>query len=159
MNEQEKLEFLKTSPHGRCVWRCDNNQVDHQSVMVEFSDGAIASHNLLCATARPTRTMHIIGTDGEVEGDFEAGTIKIRKFDVSDGPDFKEEVIDINISGDAGSGGHGGGDERLISDFVKVVQNPSDPELGSSRIEDSVYGHLIAFAAEESMKGHCVVDI
>lgn len=159
MNEEQKMEFLRTeSPHGKCIWHCDNNQVDHQSVTIEFAGGAIATHNLLCATARPSRTMHIIGTNGEIEGDFEDGIIKYRKFNLEDGPDFDEEIIDVNISGGE-LDGHGGGDTKLIADFVSLIQDPSNPALSTSKIDDSVNGHLIAFAADDSMRQGRVVEI
>ena len=37
---EQKIESLKgDNLYGRCVWRCDNDVVDHQSVVVEFEDG------------------------------------------------------------------------------------------------------------------------
>ena len=39
---EEKLESLRTdNPLGRCVWHCDNDVVDHQSVVIDFADGKI----------------------------------------------------------------------------------------------------------------------
>jgi hypothetical protein len=59
---EQKTELLKTSVYGRCVWRSDNNVIDHQSVLVEFADGCSATHNLVGGTARPARTIHLLGT-------------------------------------------------------------------------------------------------
>ena len=157
MNESEKIEFLKTSPHGRCVWRCDNNQVDHQTVVVEFTNGAVATHNLLTGTARPTRSIHIIGLQAELAGDFESGVIKLRTFNTQDGTDFDEEIIDTNIIGDGGAAGHGGGDQRLIAEFVEATNPRGMHNLGSSRIEDSTTGHMLGYAADISMNQKRVV--
>ena len=29
--------------HSRCVWKCDNNQVDRQSVIISFADGTVTA--------------------------------------------------------------------------------------------------------------------
>ncbi|MBQ4158368.1 MAG: gfo/Idh/MocA family oxidoreductase, partial [Clostridia bacterium] len=45
--------------------------------------------------------------------------------------------------------GHGGGDQRLVEDFVKYVKGEkTTPSLTS--LEDSVYGHQAVFLAEKS---------
>lgn len=153
--EEQKLESLRTdNPFGRCVWHCDNDVVDHQSVLVEFANGVTASHDLFCATARPSRTLHIIGSKGELEGDMEAGRLIIRRPNPVRGGEYTEEVVEINVKGD----GHGGGDTRLIADFVSVLRGEST-SLSTTRIEDSLTGHLIAFAADRAMLTHQVVEI
>ncbi|MDH7568401.1 MAG: Gfo/Idh/MocA family oxidoreductase [Armatimonadota bacterium] len=153
--EEQKLESLRTdNPYGRCVWRCDNDVVDHQSVIVEFANGATASHDMFCATARPTRTLHIVGTRGEIEGDMEAGRLVVRHPWTERGKEYRETPIEIAVKGD----GHGGGDSRLIADFVSVLRG-EPTSRGATRIEDSLTGHLIAFAADRSMLEHRVVEV
>ena len=151
----QKLESLRTdNPYGRCVWHCDNNVVDHQSVIVEMCNGAIASHDMFCATSRPSRTIHIIGTRGEIQGDMEAGLLLVRHPDTRQGHEFTEENLPLDVAGD----GHGGGDERLIEDFVRTLRG--EPASRSvTRIEDSLTGHLIAFAADQAMIEKRVVEI
>src|SRR5699024_8666989 len=44
---EEKLESLATdNPFGRCVWRCDNDVADRQSVVVEFDNGVTGNLTL-----------------------------------------------------------------------------------------------------------------
>lgn len=153
LTREQKLQSLRTdNPYGRCVWRCDNDVVDHQSVIVEFDDGSTASHDMFCATARPTRTIHMLGETGEIEGDMEKGLVRVRRPDLgtASSKGYSLEEIDVNTTGGAGQGGHGGGDGGLIADFVAVLRGESTSG-GVTRIEDSLTGHLIAFAADRAM--------
>jgi predicted dehydrogenase len=152
---EQKLESLRTfNPFGRCVWRCDNDVVDHQAVIAEFADGCVATHGMVTGTARPCRTIHLVGTTGEIEGVMEEGAFVLRRPDARAGHEYSEEPADVNVSAD----GHGGGDMRLVQDFVRVVRG-EPASLSTTTITDSVYGHLIAFAADEAMDGARVVEI
>ncbi len=152
---EQKLQSLrKDNPYGRCVWHCDNDVVDHQNVIVEFDNGAIASHEMFCATARPTRQVHVIGSAGEIEGDMEAGRITLRKPELAAGRGYAQEEIDIGVRND----GHGGGDERLVADFVAVLQGHRASQ-GVTHIVDSLTGHRMVFAAEESRRTGRVVEL
>ena len=157
--DEQKLESLRTdNPFGKCVWHCDNDVVDHQTVIVEFSDGSTATHNMFCATARPTRTLHILGSGGEIEGDMEAGIIKLRKPRAQKGAAYTEEVIDVNQTGGDGQGDHGGGDGALIADFIAIMRG-GEPSKSVTNIQDSLAGHAIAFAADTAMREGRVVAI
>ncbi len=152
---EDRLESLRTdNPVGRCVWRCDNDVVDHQAVIVEFADGCVATHTLVGGTARPCRTVHLVGTLGEIEGVMEEGAFTIRKPDARAGHEYSEETVDMRVSGSM----HGGGDLRLVGDFLRVLRG-EPPSISTTTIEDSIYGHLIAYAADRAMLEHCVVDI
>lgn len=148
------------NPHGRCVWRCDNDQEDHQSVLIEFADGSTATHNMVCGVSKPMRSIHILGTHGEIHGVFEDNTFVVRHIDARPGHEYTEERVDVNAGGDmhGAFGGHGGGDMRLVADFVRVVRGET-PSISCTRLEDSVYGQEIAFAADRAMNQKCAVDI
>jgi len=155
LTEAEKLASLKgDNPYGRCVWRCDNDVVDHQSVLVQFADGATATHDMFCATARPTRTVHLVGERGEIEGDLEAGRLVVRRPDPRPGPGYVETVEDLAVKDDP----HGGGDLKLVDDFVSVLRG-EPASRASTRIEDSLAGHLIAFAADRAITERRVVEV
>jgi len=77
--KNSKVDFAslkKDNPYGRCVWRCDNDVVDHQSVVVTFEDGCTATHNMVGGTARPSRAIHLLGTKGEIQGVAQGGLTK-----------------------------------------------------------------------------------
>ena len=54
--------------------------------------------------------------------------------------------------------GHGGGDWRLVADWVQAVAQ-NDSSLLSSTIEASIESHIMCFKAEESRKQMKVMDI
>lgn len=157
----QKIESLKTdNPYGRCAWKCDSEVVDHQSVAIEFEDGSTATHNMVGGTARPSRAIHLIGTNGEIQGVFEDSTFCIRHIDTRPGHEYSEELVDLNIVGDmhGAKGGHGGGDMRLVEDFVHVACG-EPPSISSTSLEDSVNGHLMGFCADRAMEERRVVEI
>ncbi|MDN5277011.1 MAG: hypothetical protein PWR01_976 [Clostridiales bacterium] len=53
---------------------------------------------------------------------------------------------------------YGGGDLRLVEDFVRRLQGEA-PSISSTVLEDSIYGHLIGFAADQSMVEKRSIDI
>ena len=155
----DKIKSLETeNDYGRCVWKCDNDVVDHQSVTINFADGCTATHNMVGGTARPSRSIHLIGTKGEIQGVFEDGKFCVRHIDTRPGHEYSEDWVDLNEGGDmhGAFGGHGGGDLRLVKDFVDLVSG-SVPSLACTSIEDSVNGHLTGFLADQAMEWERVV--
>lgn len=158
---EDKIQSLKTdNPFGRCVWKCDNDVADHQSVAIRFENGATATHNMVGGTSRPSRAIHLIGTRGEIQGCLEESKFVIRHIDPRPRHEYSEELIDLNVHGDmhGAFGGHAGGDMRLVSDFLHVLRG-EPASISTTHIEDSVNGHLIGFAADRAMEGHQVVDL
>jgi len=153
---KERLEWSlrEGNPFGKCVWRSSNNVNDHQTVIIEFDDGCTVSHNLIGATAKPCRTIHIVGTKGEIYGEMETGSFVIRKPDMDAEGFYHEEKVDITVKGE----GHGGGDSRLAEDFVRYIRG-EETSISNTDLGDSIYGHLIGFNAEEAMEGRKVVEM
>ncbi|GAA3413499.1 Gfo/Idh/MocA family protein [Paenibacillus hodogayensis] len=144
---EQKLESLRTdNPYGRCVWHCDNDAVDTQSVVVEYADGSTATHNLVGNTSRPCRSVHIIGTKGEISGVMEEGAFTIRHPVSAAGSVYSEELVKLKVSMDM----HGGGDLRLVEDFIRI-QRGEEASLSTTSLEDSIYGHLLGFGADQAM--------
>jgi len=154
VTDEMRLRSLATdNPYGRCVWRCDNDVVDRQSVAVEFANGSVASHEMICTASRPCRKMHIIGTLGEIEGTIEEGRFVVRHMNPAVEVGYDEKAIDLNVSADM----HGGGDLELVKDFVSAIAG-EPTSLATTRIEDSLTGHQIAYAAEEARTQRKVVE-
>ena len=55
-------------------------------------------------------------------------------------------------------GGHNGGDYAIMHDLVRYI-NGDRSSVSITSLDDSVYGHLCVFAAEQSRKTHSIVNI
>jgi predicted dehydrogenase len=157
----DKIASLKAdNPYGRCAWRCEMDVVDHQVVGIEFEDGATATHNMIGGTAKPSRSIHLVGTLGEIQGVFEENRFVVRHIDPRPGREYSEEWVDLNglAEDDGDFGGHGGGDLRLVADFVRVIRGEA-PSISTTSLDDSVAGHLIGFSADRAMLEHRIVDL
>ena len=158
---EDKVDSLKTdNPYGRCAWKCEMDVVDHQSVAIEIEDGSTATHNMIGGTSRPSRSIHLVGTLGEIQGVFEDRRFVIRHIDPRPGHEYSERLVDLDVAGDmhGAFGGHGGGDLRLVADFLRVVRG-EPASISTTDIRDSVAGHLIGFCADRAMQERRVVDV
>ena len=147
---EQRIELLKHSDYGRCVYKCDNDVVDHQSVLINFSNGATGTHNMVGGAAAPLRVLKITGTKGEMYGEFESNVIKFTKIDPTNENMYTEERLDIE---DFDLDGHGGGDDNLTADFIKFVAGEK-VSVSCTSIYDSVDGHNIIFLADESREAN-----
>lgn len=141
--EENLYEALKTGPYGRCVYHCDNDVVDHEVVNMEFENGATASFTMTGFTKEIRRTIRVMGTLGELEGNAETGKITVRIFGSEE-----DETIDVSAVL-AGHVGHAGGDTRLVDNIIGILQK-GDLENNLTSIDASVHSHVMALAAEES---------
>jgi predicted dehydrogenase len=137
-------EALKTGPYGRCVYACDNDVVDNQTVMLEFAGPVTVTFTMTAFTPTLHRTARIFGTRGYIDTDF----VKIRVFDFLT---EQETVHDTSVrpDGATAAAGHGGGDYHIMKAFVNAVAT-GDPSGIHSGVEASLETHRIVFAAEQS---------
>ena len=137
--EENIREILDTTRYGVCVFRQDNDVVDHQQVQMLLEDNVTVSFSLNGFHTRGTRTIRINGTTGELWGDLNAKELYLQP--------HGGEITKIEI--DALDTGHAGGDEGLVEDMVAYFRN--EPCSNSiSTLDQSVESHYVAFAAEES---------
>lgn len=142
---------LYTGPYGRCVYHCDNDVVDRQTVILEFSGGGTASFTMTAFTTDSARQLKITGTKAQVTADMETNVIWLHRFGE------KEAVkIPVEIPVQTNNYGHGGGDFYLMRDFLQGVRSGGEENLSSARV--SLQSHLICFAAERSRLQNIVVE-
>lgn len=152
---EDKIALMKSdSPYARCIYKCDNDVVDHQSVLINFESGATGTHNMIGGSSQSLRKIHIIGTKGEIFGNFEESKYTVLKINPSPDAHNEEcdvEEVDLMVTGDmvGAFGGHGGGDERLSEDFVKFIRG-EEPSLACTSIFDSMAGHMSVYMADKS---------
>ncbi len=135
LNEPDNL-------YGQCVFACDNDVCDRQTVEIKFKNGATASlimHGF--AAGQTNRYTHVYGEKGVIYGDLGSGVLSVESFDGN------IEFIDVNAD-ISGNDAHNGGDAKLIADYVEFKTSKTRP-LGISKLEDSLQSHRLAFAAEE----------
>ena len=150
--DEDRINLLKgDSNYGKCIYKCNNNVVDHQSVLINFASGATGTHNMVGGSSRSMRHIHIIGTKGEIYGDFEESKFVVSKIHPTKIDEKIVEEVDLRVTGDmvGAYGGHGGGDEKLAEDFVKFLRGET-PSLACTSIFDSVAGHLCVYLADKS---------
>ncbi len=145
-------EALRTGPYGRCVYRCDNDVVDHQVVNMQFSNGATASFTMTAFTRQRDRETHIFGTRGEIYGN--GSTITIFDFLT----DETETIATDRTSDGSILTGHGGGDYGLMKRFVRALAT-EDPGQILSGPDETLETHLMVFAAEEARHEGRVVPV
>ena len=80
ISREARLRMVRETINGRCVFRCDNNVVDHQTVNVEFANGVTASYSLSAFSVAWERTLNLHGTKGEIRTADFTGRYETRTF-------------------------------------------------------------------------------
>lgn len=143
---------LRTTQYGKCVYRCDNDVVDHQTVNMLF-DGDTTVTFTMCAFTKGGRHIHIMGTKGELHGSMDSQGSPLKLFHYENG------VSLIPVTGRDGiTNGHGGGDRGIVESFYEYLTGQYRG-FSVSDLRTSVNNHLLVFAAEHSRKTGTVVDL
>lgn len=143
---------LRTTQYGKCVFKCDNDVVDHQTVNLLFEDDVTVTFTMN-AFNRGGRFIHIMGTKGELRASMASGETPITLYDFE-----TKKTEEIPVSGKDGLiNGHGGGDAGIVNSLYEYL-NGEYTGCSISDIRTSVNNHLIVFAAEESRAKGTVVD-
>ena len=146
-----RLEQLKTDWYGRCVYQCDNDVVDHQTVNMELEDGTTVTLVMNGQSDEESRTMRWDGTKATLYGKFSSRGHEIRIHHHRTG-----EVEEVPVIARDGSG-HGGGDFGIVRSFVNSLRGQPDDSVTTAR--ESLESHLLAFAAEESRLRKTVINM
>lgn len=155
--EDQVLSLQTDNIHGRCVWDCNHDNVDHQTVMLQFMGGQNATLQMVGGAAKSERDIHIVGTTGEIEGLFEDESFVIRRLDHLSDTGYTEERVEVGLDSKR-SGGHGGGDHALVQDFISLIQGEA-VSASLTTLEDSIYGHLAVFCADLAMEEERVIRL
>ena len=139
--KEEVRDAIKNGDYGRCVFHCDNDVCDYQTVTMNFENGAVGVLNMTAFSDRCFRECHVMGTKGELIG----YGAKLEKR-IYGGKKCKVHT------GTADMLGHVEGDIRLINGFVKILCGEKTDLTDITTIDATVTSHDIALAAEKSRK-------
>lgn len=129
---------------GRCVFRCDNDVNDNQTVNIEFENGVKCVMTVTAFNEKNHRHTEIRGTKGELIADDSHSILEYRPFD------GRKRRIRVNLI--PVIRGHYGGDQGLMRTASAMLAGKTDPGILYTWITDTVESHRIVAAAELSRK-------
>jgi predicted dehydrogenase len=144
-----RQKALETGWYGRCVYHCDNDVVDNQTVNMDFADGTTVMMTMHGHSYEEGRTMRYDGTRATLRGRFVYGKERIEIHEHGTG---RIEEIPIGL----GQGGHGGGDSGIVASFIRALNGDTS---GTTTARESLESHLMSFAAEQSRLDGTVIDM
>lgn len=141
LTEEVLYNAIKEGPYGRCVFYCDNDVVDSQSVNILFKNGVTANLKMTAFNKYSGRYIHFFGTLGEIIMNEHEGTIKVLPFNKDD---IIYKISDLTND----LRGHGGGDIKMMQYLHEMLT--TNNEVLKTTLRGSIQSHLMAFAAEKS---------
>ena len=143
---------LRDGPYGRCVYACDNDVVDHQTVNMSFAGGQTATFTMVAFTpGQEHRFTRIFGTKGQLLGNGEK--IEVFDFVTNSGREVEVAQSDGSILG-----GHGGGDFGLMHAFIEALLTGDRSHILSGP-DETLLSHQMVFAAEQSRLEDRIVSL
>ena len=139
--EEALYQAIEESPYGRCVFACDNDVVDNQTVIMQFENGVTATLKMEAFVKDGGRDIRFFGTEGELVLSEGEGTIILKKY-------FGENTVWKLTDLTDDLEGHGGGDHRMIDRLYEIMT--SNETAFDTSIDKSIESHYMAIAAEES---------
>ena len=153
-SDEDIRQWLSQSNYGRCVYRCDNDAVDHQVLALEFAQGLTATFTMTAFDIG--RQITINGTKGVLRGGAfekdECGADLIVKLHHT-GERFERKITYQSGGYESHMGADSGLVEALDGEFKK------DPLEMRTGIHASIEAHTIGFAAEQARLSGQVVRL
>ncbi|MEM1271713.1 MAG: Gfo/Idh/MocA family oxidoreductase [Bacteroidota bacterium] len=137
---------LREGPYGRCVYRCDNDVVDHQVVNLQYAGGSTASFTMTAFNRAGGRKTRIHGTRGDLYVDVRKSDTLIQRFDFMTDTYIDEWVED---EPDTALKGHHCGDYRMMERVVDAFTR-GDEDAILTGPQETLRSHLTVFAAERA---------
>lgn len=147
--DTEILDWLRTSPWGRCVYRCDNDVVDHQVLAARFANDVTATFTMTAFDEG--RHLELFGTEGWIRG----GSFIKKQLGCDllvQRHGWGQEPRRITLEeAKHGYAGHGGGDWGLMATLHEDLTRPNPADMRTS-LETSLQSHRMAFLAEQKRR-------
>ena len=143
-DEAAKLDGYKKD---LCIYTSDKTVHDNGIALVEYDNGARASHMECFVTPISDRRYTIVGELGQAEASLTDRVVTVR-------PRWSKETITYNIPDE--EGGHGGADPKLLDTFIKVITGVL---ANTSTTEHGMMSTAVGQAAELSRRENRTVFI
>jgi hypothetical protein len=121
--------------------------VDHQTVNLQFARDITATFTMTAFTVDGGRLLRAHGTAGDLH--FNEKSITLKTF-------ADRNVQQIEIGTEEGS--HGGGDARVVEDWLLALHSRDDSGVVANA-QESLASHTIVFAAEKSRREKRMVEM
>jgi len=129
-----------------CAFKSDKDVVDNQVVILEMENRVRASFSLQLCHRTGNRAMHITGSNGSLEADFEKSTIQTDLLDREE--TFVYDTFDT-------SGGHSGGDPRIVADFIRTLRGKAGI---TANYRDGYNSTVACLKIDESLRTGTLVE-
>ncbi|MDP8223889.1 MAG: Gfo/Idh/MocA family oxidoreductase [Candidatus Lernaella stagnicola] len=149
VSREKVTQNLRDTTNGACVFRADNDVVDHQTVSIEFANEVTASFQLNGFSLMWERSLNLHGTAGELRSADFSGKLELRTY--QPGRLRRKNIPYHGII-------HGGGDEMILLEFARAVREQNGEDILTSA-KNCLEAHMICFAAEEARLREKVVDM
>ena len=143
-DEAAKLDGYKKD---LCIYTSDKSVHDNGIAMVEYDNGARASHMECFVTPISDRRYTIVGELGQIEASLTDRIVTLR-------PRWSREIVTYQIPDE--EGGHGGADPNLLDTFIKVITGVLP---NTSTTEHGMMSTAVGQAAELSRREERTVFI
>lgn len=129
-----------------CVFESEIDVQDHQALLVNYRNRVKLTYSICHFSAYYRREFQFFGTKGELYFDDERNEIIVDDR-------LKAEKLTYKISD---NGGHGGGDEAMIQEFIRCVRTGKQPR---SDLVSSASVTRLVLAAQEAIDHNQLVTI
>jgi len=144
----ELTEKMTGQPRDLCLYNSDKDTFDNGIATVDYDNDVRASYTVNVVSARDTRQMRLMGTEGSAEGDLAEGKVTFWKRHSKE-----KTVYDLQ---DKIKSSHGGADDRIMADFFHCCQALKKPR---SSWEEGRMSIQVGLAARESCDSGKSVDL
>lgn len=129
-----------------CLYASEIDVQDNQSLIIKYDNGVKANYNLCLFTPEYKREFIFIGDKGKLVADDKSKTITVAFRNTKD-------VISYEVPNE---GVHGGGDERLMEDFINCYYHNKKP---IASLKDGAISALLALAAQKAIDQEQIVEV
>lgn len=120
-----------------CVFRSDADIYNHQSLLINFTDGTQGVFTAIASTGNKGRDIALFGTRGCIWGSLEKGELTLKEYWGDRTENFQFGTLNP----------HGNADPLIINSFMECIASSTQP---LATVKEGALASILAFAADES---------